>query len=71
MTGKETPTTADENFKLLPQKTGWRMRWIPVIPPASRPFALINAYIENMNEFFTFWRVAPDQPFPWEAPKND
>jgi CHAD domain-containing protein len=26
----------------------------------------INAYIENMNEFVTFWRETPDQPFPWD-----
>ena len=28
---------------------------------------LINAYIENMNEFVTFWRETPESPFPWEA----
>ena len=28
---------------------------------------LINAYIENMNEFFTFWREKPEKPFPWDS----
>jgi CHAD domain-containing protein len=26
----------------------------------------IAAYIEDMNQLHTFWRPAPDQPFPWE-----
>jgi hypothetical protein len=26
----------------------------------------ISAYIEDMNQLDTFWRAAPDQPFPWE-----
>lgn len=26
----------------------------------------IAAYAEQMNQLDTFWRVAPDQPFPWE-----
>jgi CHAD domain-containing protein len=26
----------------------------------------ISAYIEDMNQLNTFWRPAPDQPFPWE-----
>lgn len=26
----------------------------------------ISAFLENMNQFDTFWRSAPDQPFPWE-----
>lgn len=26
----------------------------------------ISAYLENMNRLDTFWRSAPDQPFPWE-----
>jgi len=26
----------------------------------------ITAYIEDMNQLDTFWRPAPDQPFPWE-----
>ena len=26
----------------------------------------ISAYIEDMNQLGTFWRPAPDQPFPWE-----
>jgi hypothetical protein len=26
----------------------------------------ISAYLERMNELDTFWRFAPDQPFPWE-----
>jgi len=26
----------------------------------------ISAYIEDMNQINTFWRPAPDQPFPWE-----
>jgi CHAD domain-containing protein len=26
----------------------------------------ISAYLENMNQLDTFWRSAPDQPFPWE-----
>lgn len=26
----------------------------------------ISAYLEAMNQLDTFWRLAPDQPFPWE-----
>jgi CHAD domain-containing protein len=26
----------------------------------------IAAYLERMNQLDTFWRPAPDQPFPWE-----
>ncbi len=26
----------------------------------------ISAYIDDMSELNTFWRPAPDQPFPWE-----
>jgi CHAD domain-containing protein len=26
----------------------------------------ISAFIEGMNQLDTFWRPAPDQPFPWE-----
>jgi CHAD domain-containing protein len=26
----------------------------------------ISAYVEKMNRLDTFWRSAPDQPFPWE-----
>jgi len=26
----------------------------------------ISAYLESMNQLDTFWRSAPDQPFPWE-----
>jgi len=26
----------------------------------------ISAYLEGMNQLDTFWRFAPDQPFPWE-----
>ena len=26
----------------------------------------ISTYIEDMNQLDTFWRAAPDQPFPWE-----
>jgi CHAD domain-containing protein len=26
----------------------------------------ISAYMENMHQLDTFWRSAPDQPFPWE-----
>ena len=26
----------------------------------------ISAYLEDMNQLDTFWRAAPDQPFPWE-----
>jgi CHAD domain-containing protein len=26
----------------------------------------ISAYLERMNQLDTFWRPAPDQPFPWE-----
>ena len=26
----------------------------------------ISAYMESMNQLDTFWRPAPDQPFPWE-----
>ena len=32
---------------------------------------LINAYIENMNEFANFWRESPDKPFPWESYEKD
>ena len=28
--------------------------------------AAISAYLENMNQLDTFWRSAPDKPFPWE-----
>jgi CHAD domain-containing protein len=31
---------------------------------------LINAYLDNMNEAATFWRAAPEQPFPWESTKK-
>ena len=27
----------------------------------------ISAYMEDMNQLHTFWRPAPDQPFPWEG----
>jgi CHAD domain-containing protein len=26
----------------------------------------ISAFLENMHQLDTFWRPAPDQPFPWE-----
>jgi hypothetical protein len=26
----------------------------------------ITAYAQEMNQLHTFWRPAPDQPFPWE-----
>jgi CHAD domain-containing protein len=26
----------------------------------------ISAYMQSMNQLDTFWRPAPDQPFPWE-----
>ncbi len=26
----------------------------------------ISAYIDNMGELNTFWRLTPDRPFPWE-----
>jgi Uncharacterized conserved protein len=26
----------------------------------------ISVYLENMNQLDTFWRAAPDRPFPWE-----
>ena len=26
----------------------------------------ISAYVAEQNQFDTFWRAAPDQPFPWE-----
>jgi CHAD domain-containing protein len=26
----------------------------------------VRAYFKRKDEFFTFWRTAPDQPFPWE-----
>jgi len=29
----------------------------------------ISAYIKEMNQLHTFWRSAPDQPFPWEKPE--
>ncbi|MEI7846344.1 MAG: CHAD domain-containing protein [Chloroflexota bacterium] len=32
-----------------------------------RHMDLVNAYVENMNEFVTFWRPEPDQPFPWQT----
>lgn len=32
---------------------------------------LINAYIENMHEFVTFWRETPEKPFPWESQEKD
>ena len=32
----------------------------------SRHARAISAYIEDMNQLNTFWRPAPDQPFPWE-----
>jgi len=32
---------------------------------------LINAYIETMHEFVTFWREMPDKPFPWEPQEKD
>lgn len=32
---------------------------------------LINAYIEKMNKFVTFWRETPDTPFPWEAQEKE
>lgn len=32
----------------------------------SRHAEAISAYIEDMNQLDTFWRAAPDQPFPWE-----
>jgi len=28
---------------------------------------LITAYFEDKGELTAFWRVAPDQPFPWES----
>ena len=27
---------------------------------------LVRAYFERKDELYTFWRSAPDQPFPWE-----
>ncbi|MCX6080200.1 MAG: CHAD domain-containing protein [Chloroflexi bacterium] len=32
---------------------------------------LINAYIDDMNEIFTFWREGPGKPFPWESREKD
>jgi len=32
----------------------------------SRHAKAISAYMEDMNQLDTFWRPAPDQPFPWE-----
>lgn len=29
----------------------------------------ISAYLKEMNQLNTFWRPAPDQPFPWEKPE--
>jgi CHAD domain-containing protein len=26
----------------------------------------VHAYLEDMSELHSFWRAAPDQPFPWE-----
>lgn len=26
----------------------------------------ISAYVKEMNKLDTFWRSAPEQPFPWE-----
>ncbi len=31
-----------------------------------RHAAAISAYVEDMNHLHSFWRAAPDQPFPWE-----
>jgi CHAD domain-containing protein len=31
-----------------------------------RHMEAISAYMEHKNELHTFWRPAPDQPFPWE-----
>ena len=36
-----------------------------------RHIELINAYIENMHEFITFWRETPDKPFPWEVKEKE
>ncbi len=27
---------------------------------------LVRLYLKRKDEFFNFWRTAPDQPFPWE-----
>ena len=32
---------------------------------------LIKIYIENMNEFVSFWREAPDKPFAWEIKEEE
>ncbi len=32
---------------------------------------LINAYIENMNEFKIFWREMPDRSFPWGTQEKE
>jgi hypothetical protein len=32
---------------------------------------LIKIYIENMNEFVSFWREAPDKPFAWEFKEEE
>ena len=29
----------------------------------------ISAYVKEMNQLDTFWRSAPEQPFPWEKPE--
>ena len=29
----------------------------------------ISAYVREMNQLDTFWRSAPEQPFPWEKTK--
>lgn len=31
-----------------------------------RHAALVTAYVEDKAELLTFWRPAPDKPFPWE-----
>jgi CHAD domain-containing protein len=31
----------------------------------------INIYIENMNEFSSFWRETPEKPFPWETQEKE
>lgn len=32
---------------------------------------LIDAFIENMQQVDTFWRPAPDSPFPWESGQSN
>lgn len=32
-----------------------------------RHVELVSAFVEDMHQLHTFWRAAPEQPFPWES----